>query len=286
MRRLPTLLACLVIAAPILTPPPCADAQSRRLVDPRQQTAEQMLKPITVNFQDARLQDVMKFLADFTGASFDVAWLDDHHADGLDPEKTVSISVQDVTTLSLLERLLKKSYDGFDGATWQFTRDGQVEIGPKGRLNASATLKIYDIHDLLFTVQSFTDIPNLGLGQITQGQGGGSNSGNFQGEDTQRGTDEEEAQKIIDILVRFIEPDQWRDNGGDGASVSFYNGALLIRAPDYIQRQIGGYSFWPTNSSRQSPQLSKRNAPVKMKKAQTPPAQPKDAKKQDPPKKN
>ncbi|RMH28245.1 MAG: hypothetical protein D6693_04110 [Planctomycetota bacterium] len=226
--------------------PALAQSRAQRPVDPRRDAAERLLRPMTVSFTDARAQDVMKFLADFTGARFDVAWIDDRNADGLDPEALVSLSVTDMPALAVLQRVLKQAYEGFDGATWQFAPDGEVQVGPKSRLNQYAVLKIYDIMDLLFRVTDFNEVPDLGLGEITQGQGGGSQS-DFQVEDRNRLTEDETAQRIIDILIANIEPEQWLDAGGDGASITFFNGSLLVRAPDYIHRQIVGYSFWPTD---------------------------------------
>ena len=53
----------------------------------------------------------------------------------------------------------------------------------------------------------------------------------------------------MDIILETIEPDAWLDNGGDAASIRYYEGVLIIRAPDYIQRQIGGYPFAPSRKS-------------------------------------
>ena len=39
----------------------------------------------------------------------------------------------------------------------------------------------------------------------------------------------------------MIEPEAWEDNGGHRAVMSYFEGALVVRAPDYIHRQIGGY---------------------------------------------
>ena len=78
------------------------------------------------------------------------------------------------------------------------------------------------------------------------------------------GFEEIEAVAIVDVLRRAeldvvmaslergavegahgicVEPDAWIDNGGDAASIRFYQGVLIVRAPDYVQRQIGGYPF-------------------------------------------
>lgn len=247
MRRIFTTLGILTVSLSLLALSAPTAAQPRRSVDPRRDTARRMLKPITVNFTDTRLEDIVVFLADFTGATFDVMWMDDRNADGLDKDARITLKVKDIPALSMLERVLKRAYDGFDGATWQFADTGELEIGPKNRLNGQAFLKLYDIRDLLFFIQEFDDVPNLGLGRIQQGQGGGSTT-TFTVEDDERETDEEEAEKIIDLIVNFVESDQWRVNGGDGGNITFFNGHLLVRAPDYIHRQLVGYSFWPSTA--------------------------------------
>lgn len=246
-RHLPVvlLLAC---GVPTTLIPITASAQvGRRAVDPRRLTAELLLKPITVSFTDARLEDVMTFLADFTGATFNIMWLDDRSATGMDKNALVTLSVNNAPALTLLERVLKRASDNFDAATWQFSAEGEMEIGPKSRLNELATIKIYDIRDLLFQIQPFIDVPDLGLGEITQGQGGSSTS-DFEIEEREGLTEEELTDSIVDLIVKNLDPDQWVDAGGPN-SVTVFNKALVIRAPDYIHRQLVAYSFWPTSSA-------------------------------------
>ena len=47
----------------------------------------------------------------------------------------------------------------------------------------------------------------------------------------------------MDIIRDSVEPDGWVNAGGDWASMRYYVGTLIVRAPDYIHRQIGGYPF-------------------------------------------
>ena len=35
----------------------------------------------------------------------------------------------------------------------------------------------------------------------------------------------------------------WIENGGDSASIRYYQGVLIVRAPDFVHRQLGGYPF-------------------------------------------
>jgi hypothetical protein len=56
-------------------------------------------------------------------------------------------------------------------------------------------------------------------------------------------SEEEKVEQILDLILEIVEPDAWVENGGDAASIRYYEGVLIVRAPDYVQRQIGGYPF-------------------------------------------
>jgi hypothetical protein len=85
---------------------------------------------------------------------------------------------------------------------------------------------------LLFTIRNF-DAPNLGTFD-DDGDRGGNNAPDP--------SQQEEIDRIIDLIVKFIEPELWEQNGGP-CSITNYKKTLLIKAPDFIHRQINGYSF-------------------------------------------
>src|SRR5690606_7280790 len=58
---------------------------------------------------------------------------------------------------------------------------------------------------------------------------------------------------LIDLITTFVEPEQWQDNGGDGGTIRYFQGTLIVNAPDYIHRQINGYTFWPDRSVQTLP---------------------------------
>lgn len=219
----------------------------RAALDPRAQTLNKLQRRVTVEITDQRLEDVIKFVADFSGANIDAIWTDGG-TDGLDKERRVSISVKDVACLTMLELLLARTGDEFSGNTWQMEESGEIQIGPRSQLNKSATLKIYDVQDLLFEVPSFTNVPQLDLEQVlSQAGGGGGGGGNpvQSSEGETRGlTERELSDKLVNIITNNIERDQWARNGGDGATIDVHAGTLLVRAPDYIHRQLVGYSYW------------------------------------------
>ncbi len=241
-----------VLSATALAQSSRTGTRARIPVDPRARTLSKMMKPITIQLDRQRLEDVIAFIGEVSGAPLEPLWIDDRNTNGLDPDMEVTIQVENRTLLALLERVLKRAEtDAFTTNTWQLTEAGTLEFGPKSRLNLSKRLEIYPIDDLLYVIPDFLDAPTLDLDSVLNQSDGGSGGSIFQDEqgDPARQDPASQAQEIIDIMTSVIEPDEWIDNGGDGASVRFYNNSLLVNAPDYIHRQINGYPFWPHTDS-------------------------------------
>ena len=240
---------------PLLAATPLVCAQ-QRVADPRAVALDRLSRPISVSLENERLEDVIKFLATVSNTTIDPLWLDDRGSTGLDRDARVSVRAHEVPVLTVLERALQRVQDSFDGNSWSMTEDGIIEVGPKSRLNRRTELKIYDIQDLLFQIPNYADAPEIDIDQATQqtGGGGGGTGSIFDQDDQddreQRRSTEDQALELIDIIIETIEPEQWRDNGGDAATIRFYRGTLIVRAPDYIHRQLGGYDFWPRGLSR------------------------------------
>ncbi len=214
--------------------------------DPRVQTLRDMQKRVTVTLDGARLEDVMMFIEQAGNLQLDIAWVGADMPVGLDKDAVVTVNARNMTIQSLLEFALDRTGDEFSEATWQLTPDGILEVGPKEWLNSKRTVKLYDIQDLLFVIPNFTDVPELDLDAVLQQSGGGGGGrGVFRVDDPDDLEVDEatRAQEIMDIVTSTIDPEQWQINGGTGASVRFYRGSLLVSAPGYIHRQLGGYDF-------------------------------------------
>jgi uncharacterized membrane protein YgcG len=254
--------------------------QQRSRAQANNQSKSQLLSTllysdVTVQFQETPLRDAMKYLETVLGVNLVVRYNDDRNADGsgLDPEAPITLNVENMPAMTVIEMMISQQGDG-DPATWQL-RDGYIEVGTKERLGAANAREIryYPIRDLLFEPPQFGNAPQLdldaALNQGTQSGGGGTGGGGGggfggggggsggggtgggsggsifgeSGEDPDRVTEAEKAQQIIDLIVETVEPDAWDVNGGDIATIRYYQGTLIIRAPDYIHRQIGGYPF-------------------------------------------
>lgn len=257
MKQSTTRLPLILASAGLLAMPGAVIAQTQsvpaerreRQVDPRAETMQRMMRTISIELEDVRLEDAILFIEEFTGAKLEPIWQDDRR-DGLDKDERISVSVTDATALDLLVRILETAEGGFSGNTWQMRDEGELQFGPREALNRYAFLKIYDVQDLLFEINDFTRRPNLDLDQIlqaSQGGGGGGGGGSIfddDDEDTDRLSREQLRQQLSDLITTFIETDQWRINGGDGASLRFYQDSMIIVAPDYIHRELDGYSWW------------------------------------------
>ena len=101
-----------------------------------------------------------------------------------------------------------------------------------------------------------------GGGGFGGGSGGGGSGGRGGGifgdpeDDPDRMTEKEKVDQLIDLIIEIVEPDSWIEAGGDDASIRYYQGTLIIRAPDFIQRQIGGYPFATRPIRRSTPGTS------------------------------
>jgi hypothetical protein len=235
--------------------------------NPQRDTLLRLMKPITIELKDQRLEDVVKFVAELTGAEIDAMWLSDREQIGMDPEFQVSLKANNIAALTLLERVLDMSTSdttGAHGMTWQMSDGGALQIGPRERLNKFRRVEIYDINDMLMVIPEFADAPQFDLNNVLQSQngrgGGGSAQSPFQSTNGNRGgqgqpgtgvngqqgpTKQERAEELKNLIIGLVEPDQWVENGYEAASIKYYQNVFIVNAPDYVHRALDGYPYWP-----------------------------------------
>lgn len=239
-------------------PSPQGQPTLRLTGNPQRDTLIRMMRPVTISLKDTSLEAALRFVTDVTGADIEIMWADDRNATGLDKEQTISLEFQRGSALSLIDRILEKAGDssGAGSSTWQLSESGSLQVGPRSRLNQWKRVVLYPINDLLLELPRFGNAPELDLQNVLQqsgqgGGGGGQSPFNDQDEETDpRRPLVERATEIVELLQQLIEPEQWVDNGGEGGSMRFFQGSLIVNAPDYMHRQLNGYPFWPKSSTR------------------------------------
>ncbi len=223
---------------------------------PGRDTLLRMSRPITIEFEGNRLEEVMKYLIEVSGADLEPLWADDRNSEGLDKDFLVTMKAERLPMLTLLEKILDEAKTDFSENTWQLTPFGTMEVGPKSRLNKRKRVQIYDVNDMLVEIPTYDQVPQIDLQSVLQsGQGGGSGQSPFRDNQQDMNNDDrrskqDRAQEIIDLLVDLVEPDQWQDRGGEGGSIRYFQGHIIVNAPDYMHRQIDGYAFWPQTATR------------------------------------
>ena len=201
---------------------------------------------LSVHIDQESSKSVMDNFEDGLGILMNVYWKDDHRK-GLGSTIPITLELKNQPALIVLERIVAQ-LDPDGNATWQL-RHGALEVGLKSQLASRGRqrLETYYIRDLLFTIRNF-EAPALdtstggGGGNRGGGGSGGGNQGGGIGGGTPDPPQEDEIEKIIELIVKFIEPDLWEQNGGP-CSITNYKMTLLIRAPDFMHRQINGYPF-------------------------------------------
>ncbi len=224
---------------------------------PQRDTMTKMTRLVSIEFKEHRLEDVLRFIGEVTHADIECLWTDDKNSVGLDKDTLVTLKFDKGPAMDLLEKVLDQAQSDSTGKgnSWQLTESGTLQVGPKDRLDLFKYVKAYPIADLLFEVPNFANAPDLDLESVLQsqvGRGGGSGGQSIFKEHGEQKIDTrplaERVKDIEVILTQLIEPDHWVENGGNGASIRYFQNTLVINAPDYIHRQINGYPYWPAKS--------------------------------------
>lgn len=227
-----------------------------------------LFRELTVDFRDTPAREAFDFLKTALGINIIVRYSDDPIAHGIDPDTLITLEVEKMPALDVLTLVLDQCAVTEECA-WQL-RSSFLEIGTKDRLSVGAAkvTKVYNIDTLLFEPVRFDDaehrsiVPGYPFGAeygvgLGPGSGGLGFSSGFAGaSDLHRydpNSPEEKTQRaedIIDLITSTVEPLAWMRNGGTGATIRYRDGALIVRAPDFIQRQIGGYPAVPPPAKR------------------------------------
>src|SRR5262245_11692233 len=126
----------------------------------RSETLAKLAKPVAVEFKEARLEDVMRFIADASGADVDVFWRGKSDVVGLDKDATITLKLDRGTVFDLLARVLARVDAAVGGGnSWQLSESGSLQVGPKERLNKYKQVRIYTIQDLIRELPTFDNAP-------------------------------------------------------------------------------------------------------------------------------
>ncbi len=218
-------------------------------------------RSITARFDQTPAREAFNDLQAILGINIICRYRDDKIGFGFDPETPITLDVIDKPALHVLELVLEQCQD-LGPSTWQI-RDGYVEIGTKRWLSRPSAHRIqwYPVGDLLFTGPVFDNAPQLDIASaLNQGGGrsGGRDSGGGQvitppGPEGPRTLHEQDARNLINLITKSVEPDAWVVKGGSAYSIRYHADTLIVRAPDFVHRMLGGYRLPPPSPEPRTP---------------------------------
>lgn len=150
--------------------------------------------------------------------------------DGVDPDLPITLVAPSMPARKLLTRLMELASPNqrlvLERNPWF------VQVMTRAQANRNPVVRVYEVTDLLPPVR---EMIHLGTSGPT-----GSASGTFtpmppggRAPIGARGADE-----VARLIRALVEPDVWAENGGP-ATIQYFQGKLIVRAPQYVQAQIG-----------------------------------------------
>ncbi len=255
-------------AAPVQAPAPAPPATPELLTEDQDILFALLHTEVSIDFDETPAKDALNYIQQIVGVQMVARWLTEKNSTGMDPAELITVKLQRVCALDALETVLAE-LSTEHACTWQL-RGGFLEVGTKDNLSRRGTrkIKLYPIKDLLYEVPYFDNAPDFNIdAAFNQGGGGGGNGGGGSGggfggggggggsggggggggslfgnggESPERATDAAKGKRLIELIKSLVEPEAWEN---DWATIDYTHECLVVRAPDYVHRALGGYSF-------------------------------------------
>ncbi len=199
---------------------------------------------VPANFNGNALADVLAYLEKTGEVEIDVNW-ESLRQIGVSPRTPVTLRLADNKPRVVLERVLAQvSRDPQNRADWSVS-DGIINVASADAIKRHTTTLVYNVTDLLLTVPNFTDTPRVDLEHIyARSDTRTLGTSPFRGEQIREGAGvpnrKQRIDEIIQIIQRTVDPDAWRDHGGDVGSIQELNGSLIITNTPRNHAQISG----------------------------------------------
>lgn len=175
--------------------------------------------------------------------------------EGIVPDTRVNLKLQMVPAQRVLLMIVNQMAP--DTRFILMLDDGYLEILSREQANRRTVTRMYDVNDLLVQIPNFDDAPAFDLssalssggtrgGSGGSGGGSGGSSGGLFSSSSGGGSSEsagpskrERGEALADLIRDMVEPDIWTERGGEHSSIRYFNGQLIVKAPQYVQQQIG-----------------------------------------------
>jgi len=239
---------------PTTAPSPSAARPSVRVGDtPLPEAAKQTMEEKLGNVvEHASLDNVpakqaFAWWAKNSGVPLMINW-EKMAGDGVDPEQRISLDLRNVPAgklLSLMMKQISATAEGDKVLLFNLT-PWYIQIMTKAEANRHPVIRIYDVRDLMHEAPRYDDQPDFDLNTALGGnisRGGGSARGIASQGGTATVTQEpmlsnqQKGYQLAEHIRQTIEPAIWTNP--EFASIRYFNGRLIVKAPVYVHAQIG-----------------------------------------------
>jgi hypothetical protein len=201
-----------------------------------------------VEWEDTPFSDVLDWVRERGDINVVARWSVLEPA-GVSPDSPVSLRLKDASLGSILSEVLAQ-LSGTEELRYLGVGN-TLTISTREDLNRKMFVKSYPVNDLLFRVPEFTDGPTVNIQQTGGGGGagggsasqnpfqGGAGGGGGGGDDDTR-TKRERINDLIELIRNTVEPEAWRENGGQATISAFGDSTLVVRASLEVHEKLGG----------------------------------------------
>lgn len=215
-----------------------------------------------LKFDAQPFEEVIEKLRQFTGLNIIPNWTALESA-SIDKTTEVTLKLQNVTFEKAMKLILDELGGGETELAYEIA-DGVIQISTKEDLSRNPVARVYNVQDLIITVPTFRgrtiSLDQIGQGQNQQGGlgggrflrggggggGGGGAGGNLfggsggnQNDDDDLGQNQEDPlQPIIQLIQQTIDPESWREAGGNVGTIQALNQQIIITQTTSAHAQI------------------------------------------------
>ena len=190
------------------------------------------------------LRDALQALSRQSGVPVQGLWKRPEGVEGIDPDRIVAIETPAASCADVLDAIADMLSREGEPVSWQRSRNG-VELGRRSALwrPSAMEVRVYSLQDLLLKQPAFLSnavpMPS-GSSGTGSGSSGGTGSSGPGGSIIDTRVEAEHAARrgdLANLIQLTVEPEAWESRGGP-CTMMPHDGVLVIRAPDFVHRQI------------------------------------------------
>ena len=205
-------------------------------------------RPIPAQFAGHSLAQVVEYVKANTGVNMDVDW-PALATIGVEPQTPIHLELSGTPARVVLERALARACKDPASKAGFTVADGIVSIGTTETLNRFTVTQPYNVTDLmlLMDIPTYDDVPVLDLATVINNNNKNRSGptpfdadGRKKTAKNERMSKEEKMHRLVALVENSIDPDGWRERGGNTGAIQELNGNLIITTTPANHREITG----------------------------------------------